>query len=97
MNLGEVCTEICIDVMIDCINNCKDDDCKRECARDEAICVDGKLMSQNLCDTLIEGFDEKFFVECPCHAECYEGCNDCENPICQCQVQGSNGQKPLKR
>ena len=46
LNLGEVCTEICIDVMIDCINNCSDDDCKRQCARDEAICVDGKLLSQ---------------------------------------------------
>ena len=51
LNLGEVCTEICIDVMIDCINKCNDDDCKRQCARDEAICVDGKLISLDLCGT----------------------------------------------
>ena len=44
LNLGEVCTEICIDVMIDCIEKCNDDDCKRQCARDEAVCVDGKLI-----------------------------------------------------
>ena len=47
LNLGEVCTEICIDDMIDCINKCQDDDCKRQCARDEAICVDGKLELNN--------------------------------------------------
>ena len=45
LNLGEVCTEICIDDMIDCIEKCNDDDCKRQCARDEAICVDGKLLN----------------------------------------------------
>ena len=28
-------------------------------------------------------------LECPCHAECYEGCNDCENPVCQCRGRGS--------
>ena len=31
--------------MIDCIEKCNDDDCKRQCARDEAICVDGKLLN----------------------------------------------------
>ena len=28
----------------------------------------------------------KFWLGCPCHADCVEGCAQCENPICNCKV-----------
>ena len=27
------------------------------------------------------------FKGCPCHADCVEGCEKCENPICNCKVK----------
>ena len=30
--------------------------------------------------------DRPLFTACPCHIDCIDGCNGCENPICFCDV-----------
>ena len=29
---------------------------------------------------------QHIFLACPCELLCLDGCTDCENPVCQCQV-----------
>ena len=72
--------------MFNCINNCgTDTTCQSACARDQVDCVDCEFESLVISINI-------YFVACPCFGECYDGCEDCDNPICG----GTNSCKNLE-
>ena len=30
------------------------------------------------------------FLACPCHTDCIDGCQGCDNPVCFCNVSRNN-------
>ena len=79
-DLSLVCISKCDDQLLECISTCSSTECILECNRAWAICSD--------CEYLFNVFKHKIveFSACPCHTDCIDGCQGCENPICFCNV-----------
>ena len=80
-DLSLICISKCDDVFLNCIAGCSDSECVLKCNRDSVDCNEG--------DFIFEYWNSKnksLFSACPCHTDCLEGCNGCENPICFCNV-----------
>ena len=83
--------ERCEEALLECILDCNNDmECLSTCIRLETKCTDSESdisvtnvfhrpLSMNLnCDP--------FYSGCPCEFGCLEGCTDCPNPVCYCEV-----------
>ena len=89
LNLNEICTERCEATLLQCILGCESTDtsCLTDCIRDETDCINGK---QFIFTQFIWIFILNFLSGCPCELNCSEGCTDCDNPVCQCEVNYIN-------
>ena len=77
--MHEVCRKDCEDIKNQCIFNCNQDVmCTSQCNRDEIICKSGNL--GKFC------FSEYLILDCPCDVNCPNGCEYCENSICDKSV-----------
>ena len=76
------CEEVCIDEMVDCLLKCENVECESQCRRTLLDCNDGKQ--------LLLGIVYLFYLACPCMPDCYDGCKDCDNPVCTCSVSNES-------
>ena len=93
MNIA--CTDRCVEISVDCITGCDPDDitCYSQCQREIAECINSKL----LCAPMFHKYKalefESCFLTCnsgcPCELNCLDGCEDCDNPVCNCEVSSS--------
>ena len=69
------CTDRCEAIPVECVLNCAADDtaCISQCFRENTECLNGQ--------SLISGTSD-----CPCEINCLDGCDGCDNPVCDCQV-----------
>ena len=82
--------ERCDAVLLQCILECPTDDtnCLSGCIRDGiAIMAMNVLIVSNSYYHLNWLSEQPFkLIFSPCELNCLEGCTDCENPVCQCEV-----------
>ena len=78
-DLNVACKDRCEIISIECILACDNDTlCMSQCSRENTECLNGKKIS-------VEYF-RGIVSDCPCEANCLDGCDDCENPVCDCEV-----------
>ena len=87
-DLSYKCTAKCDDVYIQCVSNCSSSECVMECGRAMNQCSDGEFLFQQIDFSVFcrRSFVIIVYSACPCHTDCIEGCQGCENPICYCNV-----------
>ena len=86
---------------MECVTTCSSSDCLVECNRAAVTCGDGKYGSYDIYTICIQSYTvcslrllqrlifilvSKIHLACPCHIDCIDGCNGCDNPICFCNV-----------
>ena len=64
------------DIGLTCVELCVKDslECTISCGTD-SMCISDCLREELICADF-----------CPCNIECLDGCSDCDNKICQCNV-----------
>ena len=76
------CKDRCEIISIECILDCDNDTlCMSQCSRDNTECLNGKIHGNDSYCIV-----SKIVSDCPCEANCLDGCNDCDNPVCDCEV-----------
>ena len=90
-DLSLICTSKCDDVFLQCIASCSDSNCVLDCNRASLACSEGEFHSwwSLQYQSYSTNDAESYYSACPCHTDCLEGCNNCENPICFCNVSQS--------
>ena len=87
-DLFDVCIERCETAQLECILSCENDlMCLSQCISDATSCIEGQLKCSFDFSTFYG--NEKILnsiSDCPCQINCYDGCDDCPNPVCQCEV-----------
>ena len=84
MNLA--CTERCEQSLLECFVGCGNDmNCVSDCIREETKCIQGKSLQI----FKIGFWIFKHILDCPCEIGCLDGCDDCDNAVCQCEVRYS--------
>ena len=93
-DLNAICHESCIEETYKCIMACEptDSTCIYTCLRAEDSCRASKNFHLNIIKHL--GLNDPVFISsnfksnwgCPCDIECPNGCDGCENSICECSV-----------
>ena len=93
-DLNAICHETCIEETYKCIMSCEptDSTCIYTCLRAEDSCRASKNFHIKVMKHF--GFNDPAFIRsnlkfhwgCPCDIECPNGCDDCENSICECSV-----------
>lgn len=84
--LSTLCTEECEEVHLDCLSQCENDLIYiSECTRQMAYCIQGKSILNIMTTPVIT--IHRCISDCPCNAGCPDGCEGCDNLICQCQVK----------
>ena len=47
-------------------------------------CIQG--CDSDSCISQCTRYEVECIDACPCHTDCYDGCKNCDNPICSCQA-----------
>ena len=82
--LNLVCTERCEQTLLECFVGCGNDmNCVSDCIREETNCIQGKSLKM----FKIGFWIFKHILDCPCEIGCVDGCDDCDNAVCQCEVR----------
>ena len=90
-DLNAICHDTCILETYKCIMSCEptDSSCIYTCLRAEDSCGSSKNFHYNLGlnnPIFFIRSNLKFHWGCPCDIECPNGCDGCENSICECSV-----------
>ena len=81
-DLFDVCIERCETAQLECILNCENDlMCLSQCISGATSCIEGKFRSLFYFYKIL--WCSK---DCPCQINCLDGCDDCPNSVCQCEV-----------
>ena len=83
-DLSLVCTSKCDDKYLRCSSTCSSSYCLLECHRIAVACDDCKSPWVQFYRFFFTGYF--IYLACPCHTDCIDGCQGCENPICFCNV-----------
>ena len=88
VDLNEICTEKCEENQLQCILNCLSNDpaCLSQCIREETECTNGKFFIEIIYSIKVESPLKNVISACPCELNCLDGCTDCDNPVCECEV-----------
>ena len=78
-DLETKCIGKCEAAYLKCTSNCLDTNCLLDCAREITTCTNGAVILFFLFPILLN-------LACPCQLDCPNGCSDCRNPICFCDV-----------
>ena len=84
-DLSLVCVSKCEDELLQCVSTCSSSDCLMECNRAAFVCGDGEYFF-SVKDSQVYSSLFFPFLACPCHTDCIDGCQGCDNPICFCNV-----------
>ena len=101
MNIA--CTDRCVEISVECITACDPADitCYSQCQREIAECINGELVSSPSLKQKGRLVLHKYkalgikiyflacYLGCPCELNCLDGCEDCDNPVCNCEVSSS--------
>ena len=89
IDLNEICTERCEASHLQCILNCPSNDvnCLSQCIREETECTNGKFFIEIIYSIKVETPLKNVISACPCELNCLDGCTDCDNPVCECEVR----------
>ena len=88
IDLNEICIERCEASHLQCILNCPSNDvnCLSQCIREESECFNGKFIIEIISSIKVETPLQIVISACPCELNCLDGCTDCDNPVCECEV-----------
>ena len=88
-DLNVACTDRCEEISVECITNCETDSaCISLCVRETIECTNGNYSYYYEFKFLNESKKiQIIYSACPCELNCLDGCDDCDNPVCDCQVK----------
>ena len=89
-DLSLVCISKCDEQYLQCVSTCSSTDCLVECNRSWAICGDCEYTFYWNEGSLMRIIRFNHFLACPCHTDCIDGCQGCDNPVCFCNVSRNN-------
>ena len=61
--------------------------CAANCEKDYLLCLQNCDPSDVNCLATCGRVIVECIDSCPCHTDCINGCDGCQNPICFCQVR----------
>ena len=91
-DLNVACTDRCELNSLDCFARCNANDsaCWSQCLRENTECIKCKITS---CYAFMHYYRymhcKNISSACPCEVNCLDGCDECDNPVCDCQVRFS--------